>query len=81
MTHTGLPPDALHEDGWFVQVGVGEQAGTRAGWYALERQDGDPGRHYRTTVTDLQEIIVAFTRFATGDPTWTRRFAWQHLQL
>lgn len=68
-------------DGWFVQAGVGVQAGTRAGWYALERQDGDPGRHYRTTVTDLQEIITAFTGFADDDPTWTRRFAWHHHQI
>lgn len=68
-------------DGWYVQVGVGTQAGTRPGWYALERQDGDPSEHHRTVVTDLRDIIAAFTGFAGGDPDWSRRFAWQPYQL
>jgi hypothetical protein len=68
-------------DGWYVQVGIGSQAGTRPGWYALERQDGGPSEHYRTVVTDLGEIVAAFTGFAESDPDWTRRFAWQRYQL
>jgi hypothetical protein len=69
------------DDGWYVQVGVGTQAGTRSGTYALERQDGDPSEHYRTNVTDLGEVVAAFTGFAEGDPDWSRRFAWQPYQL
>jgi hypothetical protein len=68
-------------DGWYVQVGVGAQAGTRPGGYALERQDGGPSQHYRTIVIDLSEVIAAFTGFAGGDPNWSRRFAWQPYQL
>jgi hypothetical protein len=82
----GLSPDewfAILEraDGWYVQVGVGAQAGTRPGWYALERHDGDPSQHYQTVVTDLREVIAAFTGFAADDPGWTRRFAWEHYEL
>jgi hypothetical protein len=35
-------------DGWYVQVGVGERAGTRPGWYVLERREGSPDSHFRT---------------------------------
>ncbi|GIH21532.1 hypothetical protein [Rugosimonospora africana] len=71
------------QDGWYLQVGYGSQAGTRPGWYALERQDGDPSKHYRTIATDLGEVITAFTAFtafAADDPDWSRRFAWQPYQ-
>jgi hypothetical protein len=68
-------------DGWFVQVGAGTEAGTRPGWYALERQDGSLDDHYRTIVTDIEDVIAAFTGFAADDPNWTRRFAWQRHQL
>jgi hypothetical protein len=68
-------------DGWYVQVGVGPQAGTRPGWYALERHDGDPSGHYRAVVTDLGEVIAAFTGFAADDPDWTRRCAWEPYEL
>jgi hypothetical protein len=68
-------------DGWYVQVGVGARAGTRPGWYALERQDGNPAAHYRTVLTDLHEVVAAFTGFAADDPNWSRRFTWQTYQL
>jgi hypothetical protein len=69
------------EDGWFVQVGCGTAAGTRPGWYALERQEGGPSEHYRTEITDLREVIDAFVGFATDDPDWTRRFTWQRYRI
>jgi hypothetical protein len=68
-------------DGWYIQVGVGNHAGTRPGCYALERHDGSPGAHYRTVLTDLREVVAAFTAFATDDPNWSRRFTWQPYQL
>jgi hypothetical protein len=68
-------------DGWFVQVGYGASAGTRPGWYALERQEGSVSEHYRTETTDLREVIEAFVGFATDDPDWTRRFTWQSYQI
>jgi hypothetical protein len=68
-------------DGWYLQVGVGTQAATRPGWYALERHDGSRDAHYRTTVTDLREVVDAFAGFAANDPDWARRFTWQPYQL
>lgn len=64
-------------DGWYVQAGYGEQAGTRPGWYALERQDGAMERHFRTEISDIAEVVRAFVEFLHGDPTLTARFAWR----
>jgi hypothetical protein len=68
-------------DGWYFQVGIGATAGTRPDWYALERQDGTPDKHFRTELTDIEEVILAFTGFLEGDPTMTSRFAWRHYAL
>lgn len=68
-------------DGWYVQVGYGGSAGTRPGWYALERQDGAPERHFRTEVSDIEEVIKAFVGFADRDPTLVSRFAWRPYPL
>jgi hypothetical protein len=64
-------------DGWYLQVGAGERAGTRAGWYALERHEGSPQRHFRTDLTDIEEVVRAFVAFADDDATLSKRFAWR----
>ncbi|MEV4641459.1 hypothetical protein AB0J80_29355 [Actinoplanes sp. NPDC049548] len=64
-------------DDWYVQVGFGEQAGTRPGWYALERRDGTPDQHFRAELSDLEEVVRAFVAFLEGDPTIAVRFPWQ----
>jgi hypothetical protein len=64
-------------DGWYLQVGYGQPAGTRAGWYALERQEGSPHRHFRTEVSDIDEVIKAFVGFIDNDPTLISRFTWR----
>jgi hypothetical protein len=64
-------------DDWYIQVGYGEQAGTRPGWYALERRDGAPDQHFRTDLTDIEEIIRAFVGFLHPDPTLTSRYPWR----
>jgi hypothetical protein len=69
------------QDGWFIQVGYGTRAGTRPGWYALERQDGTSHAHYRTITSDLHEVVAAFIGFATEDADWVRRFAWEPYQI
>jgi hypothetical protein len=68
------------DDDWWIQVGYGEQAGTRPGWYALERREGSAENHYGTTVSDLNEVIRAFQKYAKSDESWTRRFAWNKVQ-
>ncbi|MET0132877.1 MAG: hypothetical protein ABW215_04710 [Kibdelosporangium sp.] len=60
----------------YLQVGYGEDVGTRPGWYALERRDGAPDRHYRCEITDLAEIIKAFLVYRVGEKGWERRFGW-----
>jgi hypothetical protein len=64
-------------DGWYIQVGYGEQAGTRPGWYALERRDGAPDQHFRTNLTDIEEVIRAFVGFLDNHPTLTSRYTWR----
>jgi hypothetical protein len=68
-------------DEHYVQVGYGEDAGTLPGWYALERRDGSADRHYRCVVTDISEIIKAFTGFQTEEPAWEQRFGWQKVEF
>jgi hypothetical protein len=68
-------------DGWYVQVGLGEPAGIRPGWYALERREGSAHSHFQAIATDLKEIIRAFHGFASDDEEWIRRFAWQRLDF
>ncbi|BAL89395.1 hypothetical protein AMIS_41750 [Actinoplanes missouriensis 431] len=55
-------------DDWYVRVGYGEQAGARAGWYALERRDGVLDQHFRTELTDVEEVVRAFVGFMEGAP-------------
>lgn len=64
-------------DDWYVQVGFGPKADARPGWYALERRDGQPERHFRTVLSDVEEIVAAFVAFSTGDPALYTRFVWQ----
>jgi hypothetical protein len=64
-------------DGWYLQFGYGEQAGTRPGWYALERRDGAPDQHYRVEVTNVEEVIRAFLGFLEDDPTIALQLSWR----
>jgi len=64
-------------DGWYVQVGLGERASTRAGWYALERRDGSPDRHYRIELSDVEAVCQAFIAFIEDDESLSTRFAWR----
>ena len=55
--------------GWFVQVGIGPNAGNvPAGKFALEHREGAPERHRRTLVTSLADVVAAFEGFASGGP-------------
>ncbi|WP_206795927.1 hypothetical protein [Amycolatopsis sp. MtRt-6] len=61
----------------YVQVGFGERAATRRGWFALEHREGLPHRHFRAEVAERSRIVRAFTGFATGDDSWRLEFDWQ----
>jgi len=63
--------------GVLVQVGYGEDAGVRPGWYALEYREGSPERHYRAVVSDLSELIQAFQAHLSGEEGWKRKFSWR----
>ena len=67
-------------DDWYVQVGYGEKAGTRPGWYALERRDGSPENHYRAELTSIEEVTRAFVGFLQDDPALPLRFPWRPYQ-
>jgi hypothetical protein len=68
-------------DGWYVQVGFGVEAGARAGWYALERQDGGVDHHFRTDLSDITEVAGALVGFLDDDPAWQNRFVWRPVDL
>jgi hypothetical protein len=69
--------DLTRADDRYVQVGYGEQGGTRSGWYALERRDGAPDQHYRAELTNVEEVVRAFVGFLEDDPTIAVRFPWR----
>ena len=64
-------------DDWYVQAGYGEQAGTRPGWYALERRDGAPDQHFRAELPDVEEVVRAFVGFLEDGPIVAVRFPWR----
>jgi hypothetical protein len=64
-------------DGWYIQVGLGEKASARAGWYALERRDGSPDHHYRVELSDVETVCSAFVAFMDGDESLLTRFGWR----
>lgn len=66
--------------GWFVQVGIGPNAGSvPAGKFALEYREGAPDRHHRTLVADLADVVAAFEGYASGDSAWKDSYSWSHL--
>ncbi|WP_020577895.1 hypothetical protein [Actinopolymorpha alba] len=70
------------EPDWFVQVGVGQQAGdVPEGHYAVEYREGAPDRHYRTLMASLDDVAAVFVGFATDDQTWKNTSAWTQLLL
>jgi hypothetical protein len=65
------------EPGWFVQVGIGPDAGNvPPGRFALEYREGSPDRHYRTLVTSMDQVVTVFTGFAWGDDSWKATISW-----
>ncbi|MEV4511576.1 hypothetical protein AB0K00_21695 [Dactylosporangium sp. NPDC049525] len=64
-------------DEWSVKVTLGEQAGTRAGWYAVERRDGAPDQHFTTDFTHIEDVVRAFVGFLEGDPMITTHLPWR----
>jgi len=64
-------------DDWYMQAGYGQRAGTRSGWYALERQDGAPDRHFRAELTNIEDVVRAFACFLEDDTTLTVRHSWR----
>jgi hypothetical protein len=73
-TVSGRPPACTR---CTIGTNTGEQAGTRPGWYALERQDGAPDQHFCTDITTLEEVIRAFVGFLHSDPTLPSRYTWR----
>jgi hypothetical protein len=64
------------QPGWFVQVGIGQNAGNvPPGQFAIEYREGENG-HYRTLVTSLDDVATLFEGFAADDQTWKTAFPW-----
>jgi hypothetical protein len=64
-------------DDWYIQVGFGEAAGARSGWYALERRDGTPDQHFRAELSNVDDVLGAFLGFLHEDPRLASRFPWR----
>lgn len=65
------------EEGWFVQIGIGEHAGNVPdGKFALEYREGDADRHFRVLVDRLDDAVALFEDFAAGRDSFKTAFAW-----
>lgn len=65
------------EEGWFVQVGIGQRAGNVAeGKFALEYREGDADRHYRAVVDSVEGAVALFEDFAARRESFKTAFAW-----
>lgn len=66
-------------DGWFAQVGYGENVRVPAGTYALEYREDSADRHFRTETRDVAEAARFLREFLDGQDQWKRRHAWRSL--
>ena len=59
-----------------------QTAGTYESGYVLEYQDKDIEHHYRAlgSVTH-EEVVLAFQRYAKGDPSWKGDFEWERQEI
>ena len=65
------------EQGWFVQVGIGQRAGNvPEGKFAVEYREGSPDRHYRVPVDSLDDVVTVFEDFAAGRESFKTAFGW-----
>lgn len=55
---------------------AGPDADAPEGTYALEYREGSPERHYRALVDNLDDIVAAFTGFASGEDGWKSAREW-----
>ncbi len=81
--------ERLSEKNWFavlergdhyIQVGMGERAGTRSPWLAMEHREGLPDRHFRVQVADRARVVRAFTGFAADEGGWREGFDWRRVE-
>ncbi len=49
--------------------------------WVLEYRDGSADRHFGASVSDVERIISAFTRYAEGDRSWLEDFQWEPVSL
>jgi hypothetical protein len=68
------------EESMYVQAGLGPDADAPEGKYALEYREGSPERHYRALVDNLDDIVAAFTGFASGEDDWKSAREWTRWQ-
>src|SRR5688572_20060781 len=57
--------------------------GESHGAYVLEYQEGSLDRHYRAVdePITLQRVVFAFIGYLGRDPSWTRSFKWEKVDL
>ena len=77
MSRANFYASLEREEGWFVQVGIGERAGNVPnGMFALEYREGDADSHQRVVVGRLDDAVDLFGDFADGRDAFKSRFGW-----
>ena len=77
LSRTNFHAFLEREEGWFVQVSIGQRAGNiPEGRFALEYREGDPDRHYRVVADSLEDAVALFEGFAAGRDTYKTAFTW-----
>lgn len=60
-----------------------QAAGSAAGGFALEYQDGDLGAHFLAggSAIPVEVVISAFCSYLRGEDAWKSAYSWEKLEL
>jgi len=65
----------------YIQVGLGPQAGVRSGHYAIEYRAGSPEQHFRTLVSNVEEVVGTFAQYLDRDEAFSARHSWRRVHF
>ncbi|MEV6194904.1 hypothetical protein AB0M19_21205 [Streptomyces sp. NPDC051920] len=65
--------------GYFLQVGLGPNAGLATGGFAVEHRDGAMERHYRCVLGERDQVATLCADYASGASAWSVDTQWDSL--
>jgi hypothetical protein len=66
---------------WYVQAGLGANAGAPDEHFGLEYRAGSEHEHFRCIVSASDDVVEAFEAFARGETRWRQGFSWKRVKF